>query len=165
MSNIIATGISAEVLKVLESQGLPIKTDLNVEMPDFPADITEVDDQELMSMAGRYMENINFLRTQSACASLAELEAENEYEARVAHGLLTNTTGKSTEKTAMLRASVITQPEIVELYKAKSFAHAYRKLLETNLENIERYYSLTSRELTRRTSNARNFTPSNRWTP
>ena len=50
----------------------------------------------------------------------------------------------------------ITDPEIVELSTAKMYAYAYRKMLETTMDNLERYYSLTSRELTRRTSALRN---------
>ena len=154
MTDLVATGISEEVLKVLENQGLPIKRSMKLELPDFPEDITAIDEQQLMIMASKYMENLNFIRTQVACATLAEAEADSAYDMTVAKGLLGKTTGKSTEKSVMLKAAVVTEPEVVELAKAKDFAYAYRKLLETHLENLERYYSLTSRELTRRTSNA-----------
>jgi len=164
VTELVATGISEEVLKVLEKQGLPIKRSMNLEMPDFPEDITAIDEQQLMVMASKYMENLNFIRTQVACATLAEAEADSEYDMTVAKGLLGKTTGKSTEKSVMLKASVVTEPEVIELSKAKGFAYAYRKLLETHLENLERYYSLTSRELTRRTSNARSGS-FNRYVP
>ena len=164
MSNIISTGISGRVLAQLQSQGLPIKVNLNIDLPDFPSDITEVADQELMMMASRYIENINFLRTQVACAGLAELEAENTYETAVNRGMLSKSTGKSTEKPVLLRALVHEEPEIQALQDAKQYAHAYKVLLENNLENIERYYSLTSRELTRRNSAARNIM-NNRFIP
>jgi hypothetical protein len=163
MSEIVATGISEIVLQQLESQGLPLKRSMHIQPPEFPADITLVDDQELMVMAGKYMENLNFLRTQVACANLAELEATNAYDLEVAKGLLTKTNGKSTEKAVMLKAAVATDDYIMVLDKAKNYAHAYRKLLETALENLERYYSLTSRELTRRTSSSRMM--GNRFVP
>jgi hypothetical protein len=164
MTDLVATGISEEVLKVLENQGLPIKRSMKLELPDFPEDITAIDEQQLMIMASKYMENLNFIRTQVACATLAEAEADSAYDMTVAKGLLGKTTGKSTEKSVMLKAAVVTEPEVVELAKAKDFAYAYRKLLETHLENLERYYSLTSRELTRRTSNARSGS-FNRYVP
>lgn len=164
MTELVVTGISKEVLKVLENQGLPIKRSIKLDMPDFPEDITAIDEQELMIMASKYMENLNFIRTQVACATLAEAEANSAYDMTVAKGLLGKTTGKSTEKSVMLKAAVVTEPEVVELAKAKDFAYAYRKLLETHLENLERYYSLTSRELTRRTSNSRNNS-FNRYVP
>jgi hypothetical protein len=156
MLNIVATGLSNEILKVLEGQGLPVRRSLDLEIPTFPDDITQVDDQELMILARKYMENYNFMRTQVSCAALSESEAENEYDMAEAKALLTKTNGKSTEKSVMLKAAVLIEPEIIELANKKSYAHAYRKLLETTLENLERYYQLTSRELTRRTSMMRN---------
>ena len=154
--SIHATGISADVIKILEAQGLVIKQNLDLEMPPFPKDITSVDDQELMTLASKYMENFNFMRTQVACAALAEMEAETKYSTAEAKAFLNKTNGKSTEKATMLKSAVITDPEIVELQQAKMHAYAYRKMIETMQDNIERNYSLVSRELTRRTSAMRN---------
>ena len=156
MINIVATGVSNEVMKILEAQGMPVRRSLDIDAPMFPRDITVVDDQELMVLATKYMENYSFMRTQVACAALAELEAENAYSSAEAKAFLSKTNGKTTEKATMLKAAVITDPEIEELAKVKMYAYAYRKMLETTMDNLERYYSLTSRELTRRTSALRN---------
>jgi len=156
MINIVATGVSDEVMKILEAQGMPVRRSLDIDVPMFPRDITVVDDQELMVLATKYMENYSFMRTQVACAALAELEAENAYSSAEAKAFLSKTNGKTTEKATMLKAAVITDPEIEELAKVKMYAYAYRKMLETTMDNLERYYSLTSRELTRRTSALRN---------
>lgn len=156
MINIVATGVSDEVMRILEAQGMPVRRSLDIDAPMFPRDITVVDDQELMVLATKYMENYSFIRTQVACAALAELEAENAYSSAEARAFLSKTNGKTTEKATMLKAAVITDPEIEELAKVKMYAYAYRKMLETTMDNLERYYSLTSRELTRRTSALRN---------
>jgi hypothetical protein len=156
MINIVATGVSDEVMKILEAQGMPVRRSLDIDAPMFPKDITVVDDQELMVLATKYMENYSFIRTQVACAALAEMEAENAYSTAEAKAFLSKTNGKTTEKATMLKAAVITDPEIEELAKVKMYAYAYRKMLETTMDNLERYYSLTSRELTRRTSALRN---------
>ena len=156
MINIVSTGVSNEVMKILEAQGMPVRRSLDIDAPMFPRDITVVDDQELMVLATKYMENYSFMRTQVACAALAELEAENAYSSAEAKAFLSKTNGKTTEKATMLKAAVITDPEIEELAKVKMYAYAYRKMLETTMDNLERYYSLTSRELTRRTSALRN---------
>ena len=156
MINIVATGVSDEVMKILEAQGMPVRRSLDIDAPTFPRDITVVDDQELMVLATKYMENYSFIRTQVACAALAEMEAENAYSTAEAKAFLSKTNGKTTEKATMLKAAVITDPEIEELAKVKMYAYAYRKMLETTMDNLERYYSLTSRELTRRTSALRN---------
>jgi DNA mismatch repair ATPase MutS len=164
VTELVATGVSERVLKQLEEQGLPFKRSLKLELPDFPTDITLVDDVELMSMASKYIENMNFLRTQAACAELAELESETLYKDAVGAGLLSKTTGKASEKATLLKAQVDSDPVVRELADAYSYARAYHKMIRTILDNIERYYSLTSRELTRRTSTSR-VTGFNRYAP
>ncbi len=151
MSELIATGVSQEILKILQSQGLPVRTSLHMDIPPFPEDITSVNDQQLMTLAAKYMENYNFVSTQVACAAIAELEADNLYDSSHAKGLISNTTGKTTEKSIMLKAIVQTDPEISTLANAKTYAYAYRKMLETMQQSLERYYYLVSREITRRT--------------
>lgn len=164
MTELSATGMSERVLKQLEEQGLPFKRSMKLEMPDFPEDITLVDDADLMVMASKYMENMNFLRTQAACSEIAEVEAEALYDEAISKGLLEKTTGKATEKATLLRAQVTTDPAVKDLGEAAKYAHAYHKMIRTILENIERYYQLVSRELTRRTSTGK--TPQwNRYAP
>lgn len=156
MTELVAQGVGKSVLSILEAQGLPLKKNLDIDVPKFPVDITAVDDQELMVLATKYMENYNFIRTQVALAALAEMEAENIYTTAEAKAMLSKSNGKSTEKATMLKSAVITDPEIESLNMAKMHTYAYRKMLETMQDNLERYYNLTSRELTRRTSANRN---------
>lgn len=155
MFKLEATGVSEEIIAVLERQGLAVRKTLDVAMPDFPEDITLVDDQDLMVMASKYMENYNMMRTQTACAQVAELEAENDYDLTEARALLATSTGKTTEKAGLLKAAVLAQTDIQDKLKIKNYTYAYRKLMETTQDNMERYYSLVSRELTRRTSGDR----------
>jgi hypothetical protein len=151
MSELIATGASEAVISLMESQGLTVRRNLKLDIPAFPNDITMVDDQELMILAAKYMENYNFVSTQVACAAIAELEAENAYEMSHARGLMLKTTGKTTEKSIMLKAAVLSDPDTIKLIQDKTHAYAYRKMLETMQDSLERYYYLVSRELTRRT--------------
>ena len=150
MIKLNATGISAEVLDILESQGLPVRRDLDIDLPPMPEDITEVDAPELMAIYNKYLQNYNFMLTQVACAELAVLEAENNYDMAEAKAMLAKTTGKSTEKSVMLKAQVITDPEIIELSGKISYAKAYYKLLKTMTDGYERSFQLASRELSRR---------------
>jgi hypothetical protein len=69
--------------------------------------------------------------------------------------LLNTSTGKTTEKAGLLKAAVLVREDIQAKLKIKNYAYAYRKLLETTQDNLERYYNLASRELTRRTSTDR----------
>jgi len=152
MTELVAQGIGKSIVDILESQGLPLNKKLDIDVPTFPHDITAVDDQELMILATQYMENLNFILTQVALATLAETEAEHIYDVAKAKASLTKSSGKSTEKASILNAAVISDEAIEELAQAKLHTYAYRKMLETMQGNLERYYSLTSRELTRRTS-------------
>jgi len=163
MSELIATGAAEQMLHVLEGQGLPVRKSLNLDIPPFPADITIVDDQELMVLAAKYMENYNFLSTQVACAAIAELEAENLYEYEHSKRMIEKTTGKTTEKSIMLKAIVSVESDISNLVNRKTYAYAYRKMLETMKDGLERYYYLVSREITRRGHGDRMKT--NRFTP
>lgn len=151
MVNIVATGISEALLQVLEAQGLPVKRSLDIAIKPFPADITGVDDQELMEMARSYMENYNFLLTQVACAELAVTEAENYYKQEEAKLLIQKSSDPKIKATT-IKAMILTDPDMQALSTGLMHAEAYHKLLKTTMDNLERYYQLTSRELTRRTS-------------
>jgi len=105
-----------------------------------------------MMLANKYMQYYSFMLTQVTCAELVVLEVENEYDMAEAKAMLSKTTGKTTEKSVMLKANVLTDPDMQELSRQKLHANAYHKLLKTTLDNLERSYQLTSRELTRRTS-------------
>jgi hypothetical protein len=155
MIKLVTNGISDDIIDILERQGLPMRQTLDMTVPNFPDDVTLLDDQDLMVLASKYMENYNMVRSQVSCAQVAELEAENDYDFCEAQALLRLSSGKSTEKAGLLKASVLVQEDIQQKLKVKNYAYAYRKLLETTQDNLERYYNLASRELTRRTSTDR----------
>ena len=148
---LLANGVSGSVLSVLESQGLPVRRKLDIDVPAFPRDITAVDDQELMQLARCYMENYNFLITQVACAELAVTEAENIYDKEEAKLLITGSADPKAKATT-IKASILINPDMETMSQGLMHAKAYHKLLKTMQDNLERYYQLTSRELTRRTS-------------
>lgn len=151
-TNLHVDGVADEILSILEAQGLPVKRSLDVDVPPLPEDITEIDDSELMGYYNKYLQNYNFLLTQVACAELAVVEIDNAYDMVEAKAMLSKTTGKSTEKSVMLKALVITDPEIVDLSTKRLQAQAYHKLLKTVCDGLERSFQLTSRELSRRNS-------------
>lgn len=151
MINIFATGISEDLLKVLEAQGLPVRRSLDLEVKPFPVDITSVDDQELMEMARSYMENYNFLLTQVACAELAVTEAQSIYKTKEAEMTIDLSVDPKIKATT-IKAMITIDPDMKVLAQDLMKAEAYQKLVKTTLDNLERYYQLTSRELTRRTS-------------
>ena len=148
---LLANGVSGSVLDVLEAQGLPVRRKLDIDVPPFPRDITAVDDQELMQLARCYMENYNFLITQVACAELAVTEAENAYDKEEAKLLIVGSSDPKAKATTV-KASILVDEDMQTMSTGLMQAKAYHKLLKTMQDNLERYYQLTSRELTRRTS-------------
>jgi len=156
MINIIAEGISEDVMSMLEDQGLPIKRTLDIAVPPFPTDITSIDDSQLMDLATKYMENYNFLLTQVSVAELAVTEAENNYKKQEARLTLEKSADPKVKAT-IIKAVILTDPDMEAMAYGVFKAEAYHKLLKTMMDNLERYYQLTSRELTRRTSRARGF--------
>ena len=153
---LLASGVTASVLDVLEAQGLNVRRKLDIDVPPFPVDITAVDDQELMRLARCYMENYNFLITQVACAELAVTESENAYDKAEATLLISGASDPKMKATA-IKASILVDSNMQEMSNALMQAKAYHKLLKTMQDNLERYYQLTSRELTRRTSSIKRF--------
>jgi hypothetical protein len=149
--DLISAGISDSVLKVLEAQGLPVRRSLDIDVPSFPDDVTAVDDKVLMELARSYMENYNFLITQVACAELAVAESESIYDQEEAKLLLIKSADPKLKATA-IKAMILTDPDMHAMAINLLQAKAYHKLLKTMQDNLERYYQLTSRELTRRTS-------------
>lgn len=151
MTKLHTTELTDSIFIILNNQGLPVKKDLSIAPPDFPEDITSVDDQALMSLARAYMENYNFLLTQVACAELALEELENKYDFETAQRVVLMADGRK-ETVTITKAKILISPEIQKLSTELLHSKAYHKLLKTTLDNLERYYQLTSRELTRRTS-------------
>ena len=95
MIKLVTTGITDDIIDILERQGLPMRQVLDMSIPNFPDDVTLMDDQDLMVLASKYMENYNMVRTQVSCAQIAELEAENDYDFCEAQALLKLSTGKT----------------------------------------------------------------------
>jgi len=151
MTELHTTELTDAIFVILNQQGLPVKQNLEITPPDFPADVTSIDDQDLMALARAYMENYNFLLTQVACAELAVEEIENKYDIETAKLLVSLSTGSKATAT-LIKAQILIEPEIQKLSTDLLHAKAYYKLLKTTLDNLERHYQLTSRELTRRTS-------------
>jgi hypothetical protein len=152
MIELQVAGISSDVIDILEKQGLPVRRQMNIDLPELPEDITLVDDGELMDMAVKFMENYNFLLTQVACAELAINEQDNDLDFNEAQLLISLTEAFPKTSATLIKAMITTNDDIKKLRDEMLQAKAYHKLLKAMLDNAERSYQLTSRELTRRTS-------------
>lgn len=160
MLELKVVGYSEDLLALLESQGLKIKRTLDMDLPEIPEDITSIDAAELMHLAGQYIEYRAFLETQVAVAKNAETEAETQYEQLVNRKTLELSTGKSTEKATILKASVAVDPGVEKLHQNFLETHMYRFTLEAYLGKIDAYHWLINNEVKRRSG----YTAVNRYT-
>jgi len=153
-------GYSDTVLNLLDAQGLKVARNLDMDLPHIPEDITSIDAAELMHLASQYIEYRGFLETQVALAKNAEKEAEASYDQLVNRKTLELSTGKSTEKATILKASVAVDPSVEALHSVFLQTHMYRNTLESYLDKIDAYHWLINSEVKRRSG----YTAVNRYT-
>lgn len=161
MSNLITGDASKYVLDTLDEQGLGIERETTMPRPNLPADITVLDDEDLMRLYTHFSAYSDFVNTQLSCAIVDEKEIERQvdYEESMAMLRLQDTHPKTT--VTALKAMVDSEGSIKELKQDHMNKYAYRKVLETLANNCERSSAVCSRELTRRTSGD-NFKTRNR---
>lgn len=144
----------------LLGQGLSLHPQPNTEIPILPADLTSIEDEDLMVLYSLLTAWSDFVSAQVSCAQVDERSAEKKLSH--SENLLMIASGDRGDRVTYARAQVAAEPMIVALKEEIENLHAYRKLVETLSMNIERDAALVSRELTRRTS-ARSRTSPSRW--
>jgi hypothetical protein len=92
-----------------------------------------------------------------AIAVINEREAERAVDSIEAKCMINNWQGGKNDRVAVAKATIITDPEVEKLKNDLDIKYAFRKLLETRAENVERDSQVVSRELTRRTSDGGGF--------
>lgn len=152
MTNLITGDSSKYVLDTLDQQGLGVERETTMPRPSLPADITVLDDEDLMRLYTHFSAYSDFVNTQLACAIVDEkdLERQVDYEESMAMLKLQASNPKTT--VTALKAMVDSDPNIKSLKQEHINKYSYRKVLETMANNCERSSSVCSRELTRRTA-------------
>lgn len=133
-------------------QGFPVETELDLDVPRLPSDITELDDEDLIRVFQHINEFLKFVKVQVAVAQIDENDSKKILEMAEAKVTVAHSAPKAT--VASIKAQVASDPEIVKLSDKQQAAHNYRKLMEVMMVNMESDMALVSRELTRRTSGA-----------
>lgn len=148
----INAGASQTVIDNLQGQGLQFRTRMELNVPDVPADITELDDEGLMQLFGELTAYANFLSAQYACALIDEKNAEQLLDITESKKFIASHELNKKETVTVTKARLVVDPEIIDLKEALSAKYAYKKLIEVMVNNIDRSTQLVSRELTRRTA-------------
>ena len=159
--------ISRKVLESLNSLGVTLAAKPDFPIPTLPRDITELDDEALMDLFVQFNQWNNHLSDARAIAVINERDADRSLETAEAEAMLASWAGSSKDRVAVSKASRAADPKVIELKEDVDTKYAFRKLIETRAEDVERDSQVVSRELTRRTSDysggfrarARKFTP------
>lgn len=149
--------ISRKVLQSLSELGVTLSAKPSFPIPDLPRDITELDDEGLMDLFVQFTQWNDHLSGARAVAVINEREAERAVDAAEAHAMINNWKGGSAERVAVVKATIAADPGVLELKQDLDTKYAFRKLIETRAENVERDSQVVSRELTRRTSDGGGF--------
>ena len=144
--------ISRDVVAAISELGFPLSVKPEYDIPTLPRDITELDDEGLMDLFVQFTQWNDHLAGAYAIAVINEREAESTLKNAEASMLLQNWTGAKGDRVTLIKAQIQASPAIQELIYDYDTKYAFRKLLETRTQNIERDSNLVSRELTRRTS-------------
>lgn len=145
----------------LKKQGLRLFVRPEDTIPVLPEEITSLDDTSLMEMFTSLTAWCDYISVQVSCAQIDERAAQRVLDYAESHALLSGWSGTSAERVAVAKARMASDPSVMALREDLDTKHAYRKLVETLANNIERDAALISRELTRRTSGI-SSTPSKR---
>ena len=144
--------ISNLVVEALNELGFSLTPKPELGMPSLPRDITELPDEDLMDLFVQYTQWNDHLAVAYAIAVVNEREAESKLKSAEADLLLKNWTGAKGDRVTLIKAQIQASPAIQELIYDLDTKYAFRKIIETRTQNIERDANVVSRELTRRTS-------------
>jgi len=142
-------------LKKFESWGLTFDRPKGDQVR-LPPDITVVTSDELGKLFTELTAWTDHIASEVAVAQLEERSAlkKKEYEENLMLVRRMGATARS-ERVTTVKAEIASHQDIVDLDNIYEEKYAYRKLVEMLLTNHERDLSLVSREITRRSNEAR----------
>lgn len=143
---------SETAVTVLENKGFRLAKKPKLDIPVLPRDITDLDDDDLMDLFVQFTSWTDHLSSQLAIAAIDEREADRAVSVAESQAMLNNWKGGNGDRVAIAKAQIAIDPTVISLVQDLDNKHAYRKLLETLYQNVERDSAVVSRELTRRTS-------------
>jgi len=149
--------ISRKVLDSLLELGFTLSPKPKYEIPELPRDITMLDDEGLMDLFVQFTQWNDHLSGIRAIAVINEREAERALDTREAQLMLESWAEGSKQTVTLQKAALAANPEICSLKDEVDTKYAYRKIIETRAETVERDSQVVSRELTRRTSEISGF--------
>lgn len=155
---------TVEARAKLEKENLPLPPKPKGDLPMIPRNLSELPDDELMSLFVLFTRWASYLAVQVAMAEIDE-EAAQTLVAKAEALVMLGAESASDARVTIRRAKREVDPEVLVHREHHARARAYRKLLQVFFENCERNAQLLSRELTRRTSMASKERRADRYHP
>ena len=137
MINLRVPTYAADALEALETQGFAVKKSADLDYPQLPEDITELEDEELMYLFTKLTAYLDFIGTQVALAQIDERESERALSLVEAQVTASLPVAKG-DKVSVIKAQAAADPAVVEAAEAYSSAYSYRKIIEAMQSNYER---------------------------
>lgn len=126
------------------------------EQVSLPNDITDISSEELGQLFTKLTAWTDYIESQLTLAQLEERSALKKKDFAETTALVKRMGAQAKGETVTaIKAEISIDPKIVELDTDYEEKYAYRKLVEMMLTNHERDLSLVSREITRRSNDAK----------
>lgn len=141
---------SAKALESLEEQGIsawPSQTD----QPVLPREISSLTSTELSNYFTRLTAWSDYVAVQLSAAQVDEVTIEKQLTA-IQNSLLNSKMSSAVkgDRITLVKAQVSQDPKVIKLEKEWLEVYAYRKMVETIYNNLDRDTTLISREISRR---------------
>jgi hypothetical protein len=144
---------STAVVHDLVQQGYGPSTSFNDSVPRLPQDLTEVSDQDLMSLFQSFVEYNNFMLLQLSCARVDEETSLKSLEKAQAKILVEAPKGETVAKT---KAKMVLDTGLELMDSDYQVRHNYHEILKSMQAGVSESTKVVSREITRRTSGSFN---------
>lgn len=138
---------ATRAISKVQDQGISIPAAPEYKMPRLPVDITNVVDGELMSLFGEVNSWLEFIEVQFAVSQIDEKHSESLLEELQATIQIENKTERTV---SAMKARVFEDLEFLKQRDKTHKAYAYRKIMETVYNRLDRQRFIISRELSRR---------------
>jgi len=148
---------SQMAVDILKSQGIEMWPEQTSQVV-LPKDISSVDSEVLSDLFTRLTAWSDYVNTQLSAALIDEKAAEKALDLAQNKMLVARMgAGVKGERITVVKAEIATDQTIIALDKVLFEAYAYRKMVETVVNNLDRDITLISREITRRSNDSRSF--------
>lgn len=152
---------SRKTIKTLQEQGMDVKQSYGYDAPSLPEDITDLMEEQVMDLYGKYVAYLEFISLQLWCAEVDRAEADKNLSFIRSQKKLS--LKKSGASVSIIDAEIDVDPDYKEKLDALQELSNYRGLIHIISERLSKDISLINREITRRV-NLNKVTMRSQWT-